>query len=108
MLYMLDFVASCTCRSVFYLPRPRPISHLVGDLWGGRTLVLQGALDPLNDAKGALFDRLLSSTISCQLKNDWHFGERCECIKIVIQPAHRAAAPRLLTPRLRQRCGNDA
>jgi hypothetical protein len=41
------------CRSVFYLPKPRPLSHLVGDLWRGPTLVLQGALDPLNDAKGA-------------------------------------------------------
>lgn len=40
-------------RSVFYLPKPRPLSHLVGDLWRGPTLVLQGALDPLNDAKGA-------------------------------------------------------
>lgn len=40
------------CRSVFYLPKPRPLNHLVADLWGGPTLVLQGVLDPLNDAKG--------------------------------------------------------
>lgn len=39
-------------RSVFYLPKPRPLNHLVADLWGGPTLVLQGVLDPLNDAKG--------------------------------------------------------
>lgn len=39
-------------QSVFYLPKPRPLNHLVADLWGGPTLVLQGVLDPLNDAKG--------------------------------------------------------
>lgn len=47
-----EFAPVCPYRSVFYLPRPRPLSHLVGDLWRGPTLVLQGALDPLNDAKG--------------------------------------------------------
>jgi len=31
------------CRSVFYLPKPRPLNHLVQDLFGGPTLVLQGA-----------------------------------------------------------------
>ena len=40
------------CRSVFYSSNPRPLSHLVGNLWRGPTLVLQGTLDPLNDAKG--------------------------------------------------------
>ncbi len=39
-------------RSVFYLPRPRPLSYLVGQVFGGPTLVLQGAKDPLNDAVG--------------------------------------------------------
>jgi hypothetical protein len=46
-------MAARLCRSVFYLPKPRPLSHLVADLWRGPTLVLQGALDPLNDAKGS-------------------------------------------------------
>jgi hypothetical protein len=36
---------------VFYLPKPLPLNHLVGDLYGGPTMVLQGALDPLNDAR---------------------------------------------------------
>lgn len=31
------------CRSVFYLPKPRPLNYLVQDLYGGPTLVLQGA-----------------------------------------------------------------
>lgn len=38
------------CRSVFYLPKPRPLNHLVGALYRGPTLVLNGALDPLNNA----------------------------------------------------------
>jgi len=37
-------------RSVFYLPSPRPLDYLVNELYGGPVLVLQGALDPLNDA----------------------------------------------------------
>ncbi len=40
----------CFDRSVFYLPKPRPLNHLVADLYAGPTLVLQGAKDPLNDA----------------------------------------------------------
>ncbi len=36
--YVMD-----VCRSVFYLPKPRPLNHLVQDLFGGPTLVLQGA-----------------------------------------------------------------
>ena len=31
------------CRSVFYLPKPRPLNYLVQDLYQGPTLVLQGA-----------------------------------------------------------------
>ena len=38
------------CRSVFYLPKPRPLDHLVGTLFGKPTLVLNGALDPLQKA----------------------------------------------------------
>lgn len=38
-------------RSVFYLPPPRPLNHLV-DVSGKPVLVFQGALDPLNDARG--------------------------------------------------------
>ncbi|KAK9810106.1 hypothetical protein WJX72_004967 [[Myrmecia] bisecta] len=37
-------------RSVFYLPRPRPINYVIQDLWGGPTLVLNGRKDPLNNA----------------------------------------------------------
>jgi len=39
-------------RSVFYLPPPRPLNFLVQEKFRGPTLVLQGALDPLNDAVG--------------------------------------------------------
>lgn len=38
-------------RSVFYLPSPRPLNYLINELYGGPVLVLQGALDPLNDAQ---------------------------------------------------------
>lgn len=41
----------CCGRSVFYLPPPKPLNHLVQDLYGGPCMVLQGALDPLNDAR---------------------------------------------------------
>lgn len=37
-------------RSVFYLPKPRPLNYLVGGLFQGPTLVLNGSLDPLNNA----------------------------------------------------------
>jgi pimeloyl-ACP methyl ester carboxylesterase len=37
-------------RSVFYLPSPRPLNYLINELYRGPVLVLQGALDPLNDA----------------------------------------------------------
>lgn len=36
---------------MFYLPPPKPLNHLVQDLYGGPCMVLQGALDPLNDAR---------------------------------------------------------
>ncbi|KAG1659816.1 hypothetical protein FOA52_002153 [Chlamydomonas sp. UWO 241] len=38
-------------QSVFYLPPPRALDHLVRDKFKGPTLVLQGVLDPLNDAR---------------------------------------------------------
>ena len=37
-------------RSVFFLPSPRPLNYLINELYGGEVLVLQGVLDPLNDA----------------------------------------------------------
>ena len=43
-------------RSVFFLPPPRPLNYLVSSLFQGPTLVLQGALDPLNDAKTRAHD----------------------------------------------------
>ena len=39
-------------RSVFYLPKPRALNYLVSERFGGPTLILQGAKDPLNDAVG--------------------------------------------------------
>lgn len=39
-------------RSVFYLPKPLALNYLVAEKFGGPTLVLQGAKDPLNNAKG--------------------------------------------------------
>ncbi|GLC43944.1 hypothetical protein PLESTB_000212500 [Pleodorina starrii] len=38
-------------KSVWYLPPPRALNWLVAEAWRGPTLVLQGALDPLNDAR---------------------------------------------------------
>jgi hypothetical protein len=38
--------------SVFYLPPPRALNFLVGEKFAKPTFVLQGALDPLNDAVG--------------------------------------------------------
>ena len=32
------------------MPKPRPLDHLVGALFAGPTLVLNGALDPLQKA----------------------------------------------------------
>jgi pimeloyl-ACP methyl ester carboxylesterase len=43
-------------RSVFYLPPPRALNYLVQEKFRGPTLVLQGALDPLNDAVGRAKD----------------------------------------------------
>lgn len=39
-------------KAVFYLPPPRALNYLVAEAYKGPALVLQGALDPLNDAKG--------------------------------------------------------
>lgn len=39
-------------RSVFFLPPPRALNWLVAEAFGGPLLVLQGARDPLNDARG--------------------------------------------------------
>jgi len=55
--YLADEIYRAACdpgalgvfRSVFYLPSPRPLNHLI-DMYGGPTMVLQGKLDPLNDA----------------------------------------------------------
>ena len=48
---MMTFKAAVLLsRSVFYLPPPLPLNHLVADMYGGPVLVLQGAKDPLNDA----------------------------------------------------------
>ena len=46
-----DSGAAAVFASVFYLPRPPALNALVA-AFGKRTLVLQGALDPLNDAPG--------------------------------------------------------
>jgi hypothetical protein len=49
--------AACDSRSadvfasVFYLPKPRPLNYLINELWRGPTAVIQGVLDPLNDAQ---------------------------------------------------------
>ena len=39
-------------QSVFYMPRPRALDVLLAREFGGPCLLLQGALDPLNDARG--------------------------------------------------------
>eukprot|EP00878_Enallax_costatus_P025088 GHUV01026809.1.p1 GENE.GHUV01026809.1~~GHUV01026809.1.p1 ORF type:complete len:155 (+),score=40.44 GHUV01026809.1:964-1428(+) len=47
-----DSRAADVFASVFYLPKPRPLNYLINELWKGPTAVVQGVLDPLNDAKG--------------------------------------------------------
>lgn len=53
-----NYRAACDARSadvfasVFYLPKPRPLNYLINNLWRGPTAVIQGVLDPLNDAGG--------------------------------------------------------
>lgn len=39
-------------QSVFYMPRPRALDVLLAKEFGGPCLLLQGAKDPLNDARG--------------------------------------------------------
>eukprot|EP00878_Enallax_costatus_P031525 GHUV01034477.1.p1 GENE.GHUV01034477.1~~GHUV01034477.1.p1 ORF type:complete len:206 (+),score=38.56 GHUV01034477.1:194-811(+) len=46
-----DSRAADVFASVFYLPKPRPLNYLINELWKGPTAVVQGVLDPLNDAK---------------------------------------------------------
>jgi pimeloyl-ACP methyl ester carboxylesterase len=52
--------AACDARSadvfasVFYLPKPRPLNYLINNLWKGPTSVIQGVLDPLNDARARM------------------------------------------------------
>ncbi|GIL51391.1 hypothetical protein Vafri_7390 [Volvox africanus] len=38
-------------KAAWYLPPPRALNWLISEAWRGPTLVLQGALDPLNDAR---------------------------------------------------------
>lgn len=38
-------------KSVFFIKRPRPLNYLLSEMYGGPVLLLQGALDPLNNAK---------------------------------------------------------
>lgn len=45
-------------QSVFYMPRPRALDALVARDYGGPALILQGALDPLNDARRRAADLL--------------------------------------------------
>jgi pimeloyl-ACP methyl ester carboxylesterase len=64
--------AAAVFASVFYLPPPPPLNWLV-DSFGGPTLVLQGALDPLNDAPArAAKLAALSATASVQLLQAGH------------------------------------
>jgi pimeloyl-ACP methyl ester carboxylesterase len=55
--------------AVFYLPPPRALNFLVGELFKGPTLVLQGAADPLNDARGRAeqLGKLCSSNVDVVL-----------------------------------------
>ncbi len=53
-------------RSVFYLPRPRPLSYLVGQVFGGPTLVLQVGWR-------------LSSRPACCIRLSWPVGCHPAC-----------------------------
>eukprot|EP00798_Chlamydomonas_sp_ICE-L_P012205 gene12205-15333_t len=61
-------------QSAFYLPPPRALNYLVQKFWSGPTLVLQGILDPLNDARGRAGDMktILSSGVTVVLLEAGH------------------------------------
>lgn len=44
--------AASVLKSVFFLQPPTPLNYLLTEMYGGPILVVQGCLDPLNDAKG--------------------------------------------------------
>lgn len=44
--------ASTVLKSVAFLPKAIPLNYLLREMYGGPILVVQGCLDPLNDAKG--------------------------------------------------------
>lgn len=68
-----DGGAAAVFGSVFYLPKPPALNALVA-AFGKRTLVLQGALDPLNDAKKRAADlaRLCPGNASVTLLQAGH------------------------------------
>lgn len=68
-----DEGAAAVFASVAYLPKPPALNALVA-AFGGRTLVLQGALDPLNDARGraAQLARLCPANASVTLLQAGH------------------------------------
>eukprot|EP01026_Neomeris_dumetosa_P008010 TRINITY_DN1250_c1_g1_i3.p2 TRINITY_DN1250_c1_g1~~TRINITY_DN1250_c1_g1_i3.p2 ORF type:complete len:237 (+),score=1.86 TRINITY_DN1250_c1_g1_i3:3-713(+) len=68
-----DLGAKDVFQSVFYLAPPRPLNFLISHLYQGPTLVLQGILDPLNDAKSrALQLEKLCSNINIELLQAGH------------------------------------
>jgi pimeloyl-ACP methyl ester carboxylesterase len=68
-----DGGAFAVFASVFYLPKPPALNALVA-AFGKRTLVLQGALDPLNDSKKRAADlaRLCPANATVQLLQAGH------------------------------------
>jgi len=80
--YLADEIYRAACdpgalgvfRSVFYLPPPRPLNYLV-DTYGGPTMILQGKLDPLNDAVG----RAEELRALCQTEVELHLLEAGHC-----------------------------
>eukprot|EP00873_Tetraselmis_striata_P041449 jgi/Tetstr1/461713/TSEL_000607.t1 len=80
--YLADEIYRAACdpgalgvfRSVFYLPPPRPLNYLV-DTYGGPTMILQGKLDPLNDAVG----RAEELRALCKTEVELHLLEAGHC-----------------------------
>lgn len=69
-----DGGALAVFRAGAYLPPPRALNFLVKDVFRGPTVVLQGVLDPLNDARGRAeqLGRLCPDNVSVVLLNASH------------------------------------
>jgi len=73
-----------------------PLNYLVQDLYGGPCMVLQGAMDPLNDAKArAASLEAACANVEVQLINGGHCPVRSLATTVPLAQGH-SYAPALL------------